>query len=148
MSRENKFRAWDIEYQKMYLPTTVLFVQWDKWEGSHLRCEVKHDSGSWALSREPGRHVIMEYSGVNDIGGIECYEGDIVKCTELRNDEINEWISEVYWEEASIWVHESSWCDTPLDLFFPGTNKQPLTEIEVIGNIYDNQKLLADQIKI
>lgn len=87
--------------------------------------------------------ILMQYTGLKDKNGMEIYEGDIVRCIELRNDKINEWISEVYWEQAGIWVHESENCDTPLDLFFPGIDKYPLTEIEIRGNIFENPELIT-----
>ncbi|BCK01620.1 hypothetical protein bsdcttw_46600 [Anaerocolumna chitinilytica] len=88
--------------------------------------------------------TLCESTGLNDKNGKEIYVGDIVQCLEVSDHRTNEYISEVYEEECEILVHDSKYSDTPLAIFFPHKNQIPLTEIEIIGNIYDNPELLQE----
>lgn len=120
MNRFIKFKAWDKQEKQMIYPTFI-------------PNEPKKDSN----------YVYLQYTGLKDVNGKEIYVGDIVKCTELRTeDELNEWISPIVYDDCDLIVHETKMCDVSLSMFFPGTNKMPLTEIEVIGNIYENPELI------
>jgi uncharacterized phage protein (TIGR01671 family) len=137
MPREIKFRAWN-KIDKCMCPVHGYdFETQILWYGNTRRNNI--------LGEPPKNFELMQYTGLHDKNGNEIYEGDIVKCTELTNDRLTEYISEVFWEQGSLLVHESASCDVEFCLFFEGIDKRPLTEIEVIGNIYENPELLISE---
>jgi uncharacterized phage protein (TIGR01671 family) len=88
--------------------------------------------------------TVGQYTGLNDKNNIEIYDNDIVKCLEVTNTDISEYVSDVYWNNCYFGVHQSNTCDVDLGLF-DSTElafECPITEIEVVGNIYDNPELL------
>lgn len=88
--------------------------------------------------------TVGQYTGLKDKNGKEVYIGDIVRCLEVSNTRTDEYISEIFEEECEVLVHDSRTSDTPLVIFFPHPNQIPLTEIEVLGNIYENPELLQE----
>jgi uncharacterized phage protein (TIGR01671 family) len=88
--------------------------------------------------------TVGQYTGLNDKNDKEIYIGDITKCLEVTDTRTDEYISEVFEEECEVLVHDSRTSDTPIAIFFPHPNQIPLTEIEIIGNIYDNPELLQE----
>lgn len=134
--RELKFRAWIKNNQLMiYQNSKTDYFMVSNGNGFG----VVYDHSEWLKDKE---FEITQYTGIKDKNGKEIYEGDIVKCVEVTNDKIIEYVSKVTWVNCCYLVHESENCDCELGMFGEGTEKYPLTEIEVIGNIYENPELL------
>ena len=129
--REIKFRAWLKEDEKMANVETMDFT--DKSIQYLKRSEIIN---VYILRRESFDDVeLMQYTGLKDKNGKEIYEGDIL----FFRDENMKYI--VVWQDAafiikSIEIRKYSekmyWLDD--------------TEIccEIVGNIYENKKLLVE----
>lgn len=127
-----KFRGWD-NVSKQMLPVEKI-----DFRENHISL----NEGGNSLSDTFEMIDLMQYTGLKDVNGKEIYVGDIVKCTELRGEELIEYVSTVEYDDCDLIVHESRTCDAWLSHFVPGIDKTPLTEIEVVGNIYESSELL------
>lgn len=127
MSREIKFRAWDIESPGM--------MSWeelqDEWES-----EGYYDS----VFR--GDHWIpMQYTGLKDDKGEEVYEGDILHLLDDELEDGREAYCEVVWRNDG-WKRR--WAtDIIADRFYPldDLGNKELHFVK-IGNVYENPELL------
>ena len=129
--REIKFRAWLKEEKEMVKVETMDFT--DKSIQYLKKSEIIN---AYILRRESDDDVeLMQYTGLKDKNGKEIYEGDIL----FFRDENMKYI--VVWQDAafiikSIEIRKYSekmcWLDD--------------TEIccEIVGNIYENKKLLEE----
>ena len=120
MKREIKFRAW--------IPN----VGWlaDGFSISMDGTEWYDDNGhSWPLSDIE----LMQFTGLHDKNGKEIYDGDIIKSRlyPLYDGHTHD----VYFKDGDYRVR---WTMFRLSEMFEHTH----TEIEVIGNIYENPELL------
>jgi len=117
--REIKFRAWDEEYKRMFVPEAIsndgkAVILFSKYEGR------KYDI------------PVMQYTGLKDKNGTEIYEGDIVEIT----DGLDKCNYKVEWIEKM--------CRFGIDGLMVSLYKL-INEYDgfvVIGNIYENPELL------
>ena len=111
-----------------------------EWEYGYLgKCDYKFiiedDQGLGTFIDE---NSIGQYTGLKDKNGVKIYEGDIVSA----------------WSEGicakgvvtkrvdGLWIIKPSWQNNKLWGICP--NKKGFSEVEVIGNIYENPELLEN----
>lgn len=144
--REIKFRAWDKTNKRM-----MIFGRfWACDEYQSLAWGIDDESkteteGNYCLEWESSTLEIMQYTGLKDKNGNDIYEGDILRNTRYIQD------VEIYWngcttDENSIngpsWIKWGGWHFKKLENDDRMTYATYQDEIEIIGNIYENPKLL------
>lgn len=138
MKREIKFRAWDNKYKYMNYKVLVgIYGDWEKvkddknytscamWiepEKVDYKCEPH-----WSHFEPYHKDIhLMQYTGLKDKNGVEVYEGDKVKA-KFYGKEV---AGEIGFNSGCFLLWNSCVSDNQLFIF---------TDIEVIGNIYENE---------
>jgi uncharacterized phage protein (TIGR01671 family) len=125
MNREIKFRMWNIHFKKMtYNPPL--------WSASRGGI----DELNTALKRieQTEKHILMQFTGLQDKNGKDIYEGDIVKHSGII-------CKVVYGKKGA--------CFSLFDVRLGETDLYVITDLsarymEVIGNVYENPELLTN----
>ena len=136
--REIKFRAWDKKHSYMDDEFWI-----DSRGNIYDRARITYDTPNTEVEQaKDDRFILMQYTGLNDINGVEIYEGDIVTATWYDDIVIMQlsltgkvqyhsgWLAFVIWDEQRKTMSEINGC---------GFRDW---EIEVIGNIYESPELL------
>lgn len=140
MKREIKFRAWNPDWDEMvYSSLEIIF---DKREFYPFGFEVgfsHYPTEGW---------TIMQCTGLRDLNDKEIYEGDILtsKYYPFQDLGILNYNAEVYWDEGALQFCIQLHCVNSNKRGISDSICECLTErgiqFEVIGNIYENPKLL------
>lgn len=127
MSREIKFRVWDIENKEM------LNVQELDFEPTFYggRIAIRPDQYSDYFDTED--MILMQYTGFNDRCGKEIYENDIVYVSGEDENAIIEWDEQT----ARFIIHFDGWT-ADFDNYYG-------KELEIMGDIYNNPELLGEK---
>lgn len=126
MNREIKFRVYDEDFKRMrYLNSSHDFICFDE-KGNGYYHNMQTGLGEWFSD-------LMQYVGLKDKNGVEVYEGDVVR---IVYDNI-EHIYQIIFDEEELDFKATNGKKNY------GGNFQYLgccEEIEVIGNIYENEE--------
>ena len=135
MNRKIKYRAWLKEEKKMVNVETIDFT--DK---SMQYLEKNEIIDAYLLRRIIFDDVeLMQYTGIKDKIGKEIYEGDIVL---IRIDKTNILHKTVVKFKHGAFIADIIGDNDYIYLFHFGFNKD---DFEVVGNIYENHKLLEEK---
>lgn len=140
--REIKFRAWDSYENKMLERTDRLRLDFKTGE-------VLEDVGQYEEDYLPWDGVLMQYTGLKDKNDKEIYEGDIVSYKFLSgfdcdhedfrsSEDVSEFIGAVELVAGEYLPREYY---REVD---DGFYSYRYFDLEVIGNIYENQELLKE----
>lgn len=134
MTREIKFRAWDIENKQMIPVGKLLFFDDD----------TIHVGNRPTSYRGVQQLILMQYTGLKDKNGKEIYEGDVIKVPYYESPlsygssiEVGESVGVVdYSKQYLMYVIKVEGESSP-----EGLCNYDESDIEVIGNIHGNPSL-------
>ena len=127
--REIKFRAWHRELE-----------EWTNYSISNIDGNTidfyNKEAGFWESDREGEQFTLCQYTGLKDKNGKEIYEGDVIKAISFAR-----WIGVVeYSDENQAFIFDD------LDKKYRGKSTVFMNQFddgfEILGNIYENPKLL------
>jgi len=115
-----KFRCWENSENRMIL-----------WDDIYKHIERTGGAVWFYFSNEDQEMIMMQFTGIIDKNGKEIYEGDIIQYTQhyFNTEMINTKIKVVKW-------NMDRW-----NIFSTNAGE---TDIEVIGNIYENPEKYLD----
>lgn len=135
MNREIKFRVYDKDLKKMrYLNNSHDFICFGEKGNGHYH-NMQTGLGEWFSD-------LMQYTGLKDKNGVEIYEGDLIDIHQTVNG-YNQFViqydnykfSARYYNQKTKQILD--WYQYDLDELFEINVFEK--EIEVIGNIYENE---------
>ena len=141
MTREIKFKVKDGKGNLIYFNMQELYLH-ACWECSGLGGEkLKGFKYDFDVNNA------VQYTGIKDKNGTEIYEGDIIK----KYNPFTEIVC-IKWNKPTVSYVFATQFNTILgsggdDLDWINTKSHMDTDIEVIGNIYENKELLEDNIE-
>ena len=112
-----------------FVDETVTIPVYDKLDGEYLGDNV------WGLNQV----ALMQSTGLFDKNGKEIFESDILKCTSFDG---SLWYETVSWDStlAGFATQQNGYDATAIRYI---TDSEAIT-VEIIGDIYQNQKLLEE----
>lgn len=135
MNREIKFRVYDKDLKRMrYFNSPHDFILFDE-NGNGYYCNMQTGLGEWFSD-------LMQYINLKDKNGVEIYENDIIDIHQTVNG-YNQFVIQYdnYKFSARYYNQKTKqilgWYQYDLDELFEINETEK--EMEVIGNIYENE---------
>jgi uncharacterized phage protein (TIGR01671 family) len=129
--RKIKFRAWDKTNNKWYMDGKIFDLNYS---GSYGDFYFDND---YPNDMRKVKLEWVEFTGLLDKNGKEVYEGDILNCFRMTDDNLMYWDQDPDTGEA-LAHYTVKWSTKDAMYFLPSDNEN----WEVIGNIYENPELL------
>lgn len=85
--------------------------------------------------------ILMQSTGLKDKNGVEIFEGDVVKCYTVTEKDECEYVGVVCFKDFSFVIVDEKDTYDPLWNYKSGFVGEE-TEIEIIGNVYQNSELV------
>lgn len=131
-----KFRAW-LPTLKWMCEVTV--IDYD------LRsvdiCRIEDVARHTEMRVDKDEVVLMQSTGLKDKNGTEIFEGDVVRFSHLSGHLFDGFINRVAWDKCNAAFKlvplNMTWSDT----YFSNFGEDTLKSLEVIGNVYEKDKL-------
>lgn len=128
-----KYRAWDKTHKKLGL------IDADMVDGLFQSVKIFDEDGDdW---QESENFILMQSTGLKDKNDVEIFEGDVVRFSHLSGHLFNGFINRVAWDK-----HNAAFKLVPLDMtwsdtYFSNFEGDTLKSLEVVGNVYEKDKL-------
>lgn len=137
MKRGIKFRAWDPKTQKLYYNIQNMYDgvgDEEEWSGDKIyETNIPRQSFGAVLKEET--IPVMQYTGLKDKNGKDCYEGDLV-----RRSEFNDVVDIVYREDWGAFAFHAKHTTGRGEGWSHMYLGHAVHSWEIIGNIYENER--------
>lgn len=131
-----KFRAWDKHNKKMFTNEELIIWNDNVYANDRRKLSVDKLKG-WSISDK----FLMQSTGLKDKNGTEIFEGDVVRFSRLSGYPFDGFLNRVTWDEHNATFKlvplDKTWSDT----YFSNFGGDTLKSLEVIGNVYEKDKL-------
>jgi hypothetical protein len=123
MSRELKFRVWDTLDKRFIYP--------DKGYQGHYILTLGGEFYNLQNGSGGNEYVVQQYTGIKDVNGVDIYEGDVV----TKGFELLNFLCEYSIEDAAYILSYEHGFNYLTDF----------STLKVVGNIYENPKLVENE---
>jgi len=136
--KEIKFRVWDKEREKMFCKEnqsgihSIEFNQFGEINVIEVFEFTQNGDFEFSVLNEDAAEII-QYTGVIDKNGVEIYKGDIVKGTTKH-----EFLDNIYFHKGIVDFKDGCFVTLGEDGNYHILSE--LSDLEVIGNIYENKE--------
>lgn len=137
-----KLRAWDPHKKKMVDDTELVIWGGNIYQGNRQKIFERIVEGKKGLiGYSIDDKYLMRSTGIKDKNGTEIFEGDVVRFSRLPGYPFDGFLNRVTWDEHNAAFKlvplDKTWSDT----YFSNFGGDTLKSLEVIGNVYEKDKL-------